>query len=445
MKNPLNILQISSNDGFGGAEKSALLLFNKYREIGHQSWLIVGKKTTNDPDIYEIIKHENITSLYKSSNHETNLIYKIFDRLIPTKMGSRYYFHDLSNGAPQIQKIIQYERGWEEFNYPGTWHLLDLPPGQPNIVHLHNLHGYYFDLRYLPKLSRQVPVILNLRDMWTLTGHCAYPINCTHWKQGCGNCPDLKIYPPIARDATRFNYRRKKNIFSHSRLFITTPTKWLMDQVLFSQMFSAIEYRVIPNAINLDTFHPGEKYLARKVLDLPQETQIVLFLSHSEFKDFETMHAALNYIHKGQKKLLFICIGKDGVKELIGEGELIYTGRISDENKMVLYYQAADVYIHAAHHEVFGKSMVEAMACGVPVVATAVDGIPEVIEDGMTGFLAPGKDRYALAAKVNLLLEDPNLRNEMGINSSKHARRLFNLERQANDFLDWYQEILENK
>lgn len=441
----IKILQVSTADLGGGAEKSALFLFGKYRELGHKSWLAVGRKLSTDTDIFEIPKPAARNTPSYNLDSLGDRVLKKIDTIIPTKKGIKFYLNDLATGASEIKQILRYESGMEDFHHPGSWRLPELPPEQPDIIHLHNLHGYYFDLRYLPKLSHQYPVILNLRDMWTLTGHCALPINCSRWMIGCGHCPDLNIYPAIARDATKYNFRIKKNIFLQSKLFITTPSKWLMDQVLSSGMFSALEYRVIPNAINVQVFKPGSMKLARQTLELPQDARIIIFLSHSMFKDFETMRAALHHMRKGQTPLIFLCIGLEGEKELIGEGELIFTGRIMDENTMILYYQAADVYIHAAHHEVFGKSIVESMACATPVVATAIDGISEVVQDGVTGFLTPPKDPLSLAERVNSLLDDPDLRREIGMNSANQARRTFNLGRQADDFLSWYQEILENK
>jgi len=73
-------------------------------------------------------------------------------------------------------------RGHEDFNFPASWHLLDLPPRVPDILHGHNLHGCYFDLRALAWLSQQVPVILTLHDAWLLGGHCAHSFDCERWK-----------------------------------------------------------------------------------------------------------------------------------------------------------------------------------------------------------------------------------------------------------------------
>lgn len=438
----LNILQVNTRDLVGGAEKSAYFLFNKFRELGHNSWLAVGEKSSNDPDIFEIPQPKPKNTLINTFITNLARENRKLVSLSPSKKGVTYYLNALATRPFVIQRTLERKCGREDFIHPGTWQLLKLPPGKPNIVHLHNLHGGYFDLRYLPKLSRQVPVILNLRDMWTLTGHCAYPVNCSRWKFGCGHCPDLNIYPAIMRDATRFNYQKKKNIYSQCKLYITTPTKWLMDQVLISKMFSAIEYKIIPNAINLQLFQPGNKYLAREALGLSQDAQIVLFLAHSEFKDLETMRSAISYLRKGQSPLIFICIGLTSVNEIIGEGELIYTGRIFNDKTMALYYQAADVYLHAAHHEVFGRSIAEAMACATPVVATGIDGIPEVVQNGKTGFLTPAKNPFALAEKINALLQNPSLRVEIGVNSSNYARKSFDLTIQTENFLDWYNKII---
>src|SRR5262249_10828825 len=127
-----------------------------------------------------------------------------------------------------------------------------------DIVHAHNLHGYYFDLRILPELSGKIPLVLTLHDAWLLSGHCAHSFDCMRWQIGCGQCPDLSIYPPIKRDATSFNWRRKQQIFAQSKLYITTPSEWLMRRAQASILAPAIQdARVIPNGVDLGIFRPS--------------------------------------------------------------------------------------------------------------------------------------------------------------------------------------------
>jgi glycosyltransferase involved in cell wall biosynthesis len=73
-----------------------------------------------------------------------------------------------------------------------------------------------------------------------------------------------------------------------------------------------------------------------------------------------------------------------------------------------------DVVVSSSHYESFGRSLVEAMACGLPVFATAVGGVPEVVDHGGTGFLVPPRDPHVLAEAVARVLQDGDLRRDMG-------------------------------
>jgi glycosyltransferase involved in cell wall biosynthesis len=111
---------------------------------------------------------------------------------------------------------------------------------------------------------------------------------------------------------------------------------------------------------------------------------------------------------------------------------------------MSWYYQAADLFIHAARAEAFGKTITEAMACGLPVVATAVGGIPEQIVDGVTGILVPPNHPKRMSKAIDLLLTNEELHKKISESSIIHVRNHFSLDRQVGDFLNWYEEVLED-
>jgi glycosyltransferase involved in cell wall biosynthesis len=108
------------------------------------------------------------------------------------------------------------------------------------------------------------------------------------------------------------------------------------------------------------------------------------------------------------------------------------------------YYKAADICIHSAKEETFGKVVAEAMSCGIPIVATAVGGIPEQIKNGITGLLVPQGKPQNMTAAVNSLLDDEPLRLRMGKSAKIDAHKRFSLEHQAMSFLNWYEEILQD-
>lgn len=435
----LRILQVNTLDFGGGAEGSAWNLFQVYRDRGHRSWLAVGYKRSADPDVFEIPNDR-----YRSRWARAWLALGAPVKPLLGKIRGVGRLESLLRAIGEPRRWLERQRGREDFDYPGTFHLLNLTPEPPDIIHCHNLHGGYFDLRALPWLSRQRPVILNLRDAWLLSGHCAHSFDCERWKAGCDHCPYIDTYPAIPRDATAYNWQRKREIYANIRLYITTISQWLMDKVQAS-VLRGVQYRVIPNAIDLTVFRPGNQAEARRALDLPDRAKIVLLISHNPFKDYETMEAALSQLDiDGDTDLTFICLGKNGADKVVGQGRMLYHGFERDLERMAMYYRASDVFIHAAKDEAFGKTVVEALACGVPVVATAVGGIPEQIEHGKTGFLVPARDSSAIAAAIKCLLTDSHLRSSMGQAGTLEASRRFGLERQVNAFLDWYQEILED-
>ena len=403
--------------------------------------MAVGFKKSDDPNVFCISRN-----VY--SNLWTKMWFAASACLKPFagKIRGMWRLSELCRITGNPMVWLDYERGRENFNSPSTRRLLDLTPEVPNIVHCHNLHGGggYFDLRVLPWLSNRVPVILNLHDAWLLSGHCAHSFGCTRWKTGCGKCPYPITYPVVKRDATAYNWRRKKDIYRQSRLYITTPSQWLMNKVRLS-MLQGIKYRVIPNGIDLNLFSPGSKEEARKVLGIPEKTTVVLMIAHNEYKDYQTMEQALGKVQpENGRKLVFLCVGKKGKDKTVGSGIMSYQGFEHDSGRMVYYYRASDVFIHAAKDEVFGKTITEAMACGLPTVATEVGGIPEQIDDGKNGILVPARDSERMASAVNRLLRDSGLRSTISEQGILKAREKFSLEHQAEEFLAWYQEIIED-
>jgi len=445
---PLRILQVSTSDIEGGAEKIAWNHFQTYRERGLGSLLAVGRKYSRDPDVLLVpwMSDSNRCSRW------THAWLSIADMVSPSVgriRGAEKLRHWLRFiGHPQ--SLLENLRGHEDFYFPGTWQLLDLPRKRPEILHCHNLHGGYFDLRAIHWLSHQIPTILTLHDAWLLSGHCAHSFDCERWKTGCGYCPDLSIYPAIKRDATSYNWQRKRQIITKSRLYVATPSRWLMEKVEQSMLAPAIaEARVIPHGVDLSTFHPADRQTVRTELGIPQHAKVLLFTAYgirrNIWKDWETMRSVIALIAerlRGQD-VLFIALGEDAPAERIGRATIVFVTYQKDPRIVARYYQAADVYVHAARVEVWGLTITEALACGIPVVATAIGGIPEQVEDGKTGFLVAPGDAEAMATAIARVLTNQALRNQLGQNAAQVARERYDLYRQVDDYVEWYQTIVE--
>lgn len=102
-----------------------------------------------------------------------------------------------------------------------------------------------------------------------------------------------------------------------------------------------------------------------------------------------------------------------------------------------------DVFVLPTHQEALGTAFIEAGAMGLPTVATNVDGVPEVVQDGRTGLLVPVRDGKAIAEAICRLLGDPIYRQSMGANAAEFVRRKFSREVMAQGMERLYSQLLE--
>lgn len=446
MNKKLAILQVNTLDVGGGAEQIADNLLKAYKASGHDAWAAVGEKRATNPVVFEIptIADKGLwASLCLSIRHWLEPMHARIRGIARLRKN----LLDLSIGSDVIARWI----GMEEFHYPGSKTILDLTPTSVDVVHLHNLHGHYFDLRTLTDLSQKVPVVITMHDAWLLSGNCAHSFTCDKWQTSCGSCPDISIYPGLTRDTTALNWRRKKGIYAHSQIYLATPSQWLMNKTMASILAPAIiQSKVIPNGIDLSIFKPADRAKARHQLGIDMDAKVILFaangIKRNPFKDYATIYAGLKQLSKvNTSKVIVIALGEEGKSEAIGNIHISYMPPISDRHQVASYYQAADVYVHASHADTFPTSILEAMACGIPVVATAVDGIPEQVDDGVTGILVAPGDSQAMANGIEHILKSPELIAHMSQAAASKAKTLYSIELQTQRYLAWFEEILQKK
>jgi glycosyltransferase involved in cell wall biosynthesis len=443
----LRILQVSTFDVSGGAERIAWNLARSYRERGHQSLLAVGHKLGDDPEVLVVPNDEQ-----RGRWSHFWLSAQAHVRPLEGRVRGPALLGALAGMVGEPGRAFDHYRGIEGFRFPGTWRLLTLTDQPPHIVHCHNLHGHYFDLRALPWLSQEASVVLTLHDAWLLSGHCAHSFDCERWKTGCGHCPDLTIDPAVRRDATAYNWRRKSEIFKSSHLHVATPSRWLMQKVEQSMLADGVvDARVIPNGVDLSIFRPTGREEARENLRIRKDARVVLIAANAIrtniWKDYQSARSAFalaaERLH-GQEVILLV-LGEDAPAERVGAAEIRFVPYQTDLAAVARYYQAADVYLHTARADTFPNTVLEALACGTPVVATNVGGIPEQIADAQTGFLVRPSDARALGDRLTQLLSDTELRERMGVEAVNTARRTFDFRRQADTYLEWYHELVHRQ
>lgn len=442
----MDILQVNTTDGEGGAAGIARALHEGFRRRGHASRLAVGHRSSGEPDVFRI-DHNKSRNSWARGCHEAAAL----SAPLRSRYGSLGRVYNRLK-APLVNPLRYYRSqiGQEDFDYPGTLpSLCDMDP-QPDLLHLHNLHGGYFDLRALPALCRRLPVFMTLHDAWLLSGHCAHSFECERWKLGCGLCPDLTIHPAIRRDATAFNWQRKAQIYKLSRLNVATPSQWLMDRVTQSMLTPAIQDgRVIHNGVDLSLFRPVDKRSARNQIGIASNEPFVIVYAArggrgNPFKDFMTFRRAAEICAEATntRPILVIALGEQASAETLGTVEIRYIPYQQDRHAVAAYLQAADLYVHAARADTFPSAVLEALACGTPVIGTRVGGIPEQIDDGKTGLLVPPADAEAMAKAILALSGDQTFCRTLGRQAAEAAAARFGLDRMIDQYLNWYGDLV---
>jgi len=437
----MKVLNINQQFGPGGASGICMALHEALLAGGHESAVLVGRQTRELPGV-RLIEHDRYRSLWgRFWMAPARRLNQFSGRIRGAQRVSEQWLPRLASP----RRFWSWWAGHEDFYFPGTGHLLEQAPFIPDVLHLHNLHGDYFDLRELPRLSRAVPTIITLHDTWLLAGHCAYSVECGRWKTGCGCCPHLDFTPVLRRDGSAYNWQRKQEIYRKSRLSLVCPSKWLADAVSHSILMpTAVQLVVIPNGIDKSVFKPADKMAARERMGWPRDAFIVMFAANSIvkniWKDYSTMREAIRIAGENAygRPMRFFAIGDTAPAEHVGTVKidfLPYRDSIAD------CYQAADVYLHAAKADTFPTVIIEALACGTPVVATAVGGISEQVRNGETGFLAPEGDATTLAEYLVKLIQDPGMLQAMGRAARHDAMERFSKERMINSYMALYSQV----
>ena len=310
----------------------------------------------------------------------------------------------------------------------------------PDIIHLHNIHGFYLDVeqlfRYLKTAGK--PVVWTLHDCWSFTGHCAHfdYIGCMKWKTGCGHCPQYRsVYPyALFKDNTASNYRRKKAAFTGvPSLTVVTPSRWLAGYARESYL-GEYPVQVIPNGIALDKFHPVDLGLRQK---LGFENKFILLGVASMWEErkgyayFEQLADRLPEDYQ----IILIGLSRQKMKKL--HPKIHGVMRTNSMEELAEYYSMADLYVNTTLEDTFPTTNLEALACGTPVLTFATGGSVESV-DGTCGRVVPKGDIEALEVAVKELRAAP-LKTEDCLAKAAH----YDKNDRFREYLKLYRKLLE--
>ncbi len=283
----------------------------------------------------------------------------------------------------------------------------------PDVVHLHWIPGL-LGISELPAIDR--PVVWTFHDQWPICGAEHYT-HLVRPRLGYGTANR----GPGARgpDLDRWTWQRKRESWKAFAPVIVCSSRWMAGEVRASQMFGEREIHVVPNPLDTTLYRPQERAAARMRLKLPGDRTLLLFGAWSATRDrrkgFHVLSDALRQLSArglaGEMDL--VLFGATGNERVHGVNTH-WLGYIGDEATMRQLYSACDVLAIPSLQDNYPNTLAEAMACGLPAVASDTGGIPDLVQHMQTGLLAAPGDASQLAERLELLLCDAALRSRLG-------------------------------
>ena len=276
-----------------------------------------------------------------------------------------------------------------------------------DIINLHWVAGVV-DYSRLSHIFKGKQTVVTLHAMNDFTGGCHNAYDCRKYTTECCNCPQLGPHP---FDHARHIFYQKLHGVQGLELTAVSPSRWLAGCAAQSRILSGKHVLCIPNGIPSETFRPLESSAARDYFGIAPDRFIILFGAFdatNESKGGTLLAAALRTLpeHILQKITL---VGFGASSETLGSYfncNFKGLGPICNEDNLALIYSMADLFALPSMADNLPNSILEALACGTPVLAFRVGGIPEIVEHRQNGYLATPFNTTDLAAGVVWCMEN---------------------------------------
>jgi glycosyltransferase involved in cell wall biosynthesis len=312
----------------------------------------------------------------------------------------------------------------------------------PDIIHLHNLHGHYLNFKLLFKyLSKSHhKVVWTFHDCWPMTGKCAHftVAKCDKWssKEGCHNCIQLNTYPDSEKDRSHKNFELKKQLFTClPDLHIVTVSEWLKS-ICKRSYFRDFDIRCIHNGINTGIFKPSNQNVFND--NKLENKKIILFVSNiwNGVKGEEIIMKLDEFLPDDYS---LVVVGKGSESINNNSKRIITISHTKSQHELAEIYSSADVFVCTSIEESCSLVVLEAQACGTPAIVFDSTGIPENVKENCGKIIPVGEFSDLLDAIVTT----SNHKNQYSESCIKNINREYTIEHMCESYFHLYQEIME--
>jgi glycosyltransferase involved in cell wall biosynthesis len=419
-------IAIFSTNYEGGAAIAARRLHDGLRQIGQDS-VFINRDVTSQQEQAEQLKTSRLATWRK--------IFSKLRRRIPiTPSYSWDYYHHLKYSA-SCELFSDFR---SDVFRNGGYRLPDA-----SIVNLHWV-SFFLDL---PSVFREyagkTPIVWTLHDMNALTGGCHYDNFCGRFRTTCSNCPQLAS--PGMNDASNAIHVNKKQFFdklSPAALTLIAPSKWLAEQIAASPILSRFRNYVIPYGIDTDAFCPSPQRMTSQIIPRPNILFIASDLSNPR-KGFSILQSALRDLDNAGISFTLQTVGRSIADQQDYKNiTVINNGFVKDSSDLAKIYSQSDALVLPSIQDNLPNTILEAIACGTPVIANPIGGIPDAVRPNQTGWLTKNSSAQSLASTIQQALTDISHGLSLRTCCRRVALEEYSLTVQATRYMDLYSTLL---
>jgi glycosyltransferase involved in cell wall biosynthesis len=311
---------------------------------------------------------------------------------------------------------------------------------RPDVVHLHSYYGEY-DYALMAEISNLYPTCFTPHDPRPIGTMAIICWDCEH-SSNCIQCPMVSPRRRRTLVLNRFYRERRMKRAVHARcnarLHLAYPSSWIKERFHKTELrrFASV---VIPYGIDLGVFHPTRS--AREELGWALNEPVILHVAHSQELGAANPRKGLIFLARA---FVASVLPQHPTARLIviGDGQVPNHPRIQGvgsvpHDRLPLYYSAANVFACPTLADNLPYTVLEAMACGKPVIASRVGGIPEEVLHGVTGLLVEKANVSELGDALCDLLNQPERATSMGESGRKRVKEVFSMS----EFLRRYESL----
>lgn len=259
----------------------------------------------------------------------------------------------------------------------------------PDIIHLHNIHGYYINLKILFDYLtlKAIPVVWTLHDCWAFTGHCTYfdIVKCEKWKTECNKCPQKKAYPSsIFADRSKENFLLKKVLFNSLKNITLVPVSNWLKNLVGKSYLNEVPTKVIHNGLDLEKFN--RKSTNRIISKYRLDNFFIMLGVANMWSKRKGFNDFLEMSEKLLEDERIILVGLNDKQLKVLPKNIIGIKRTESIEELCEFYSVANVFVNPTYEDNFPTTNIEALACGTPVITFNTGGSPEAISKE-TGFV----------------------------------------------------------